>query len=78
MRSGATDPKMTPAKDGVGLDGIPVKIKDGNLYVTTYIPAALFKIAVKDGKAGAVTALKTLFAPWIMRTRCAPSVTVYC
>ena len=32
---------------------------DGNLYVTTYIPAALFKIAVKDGKAGAVTELKT-------------------
>jgi hypothetical protein len=49
---------LAPAKDGVGLDGIAFGA-DGNLYVTTYIPAALFKIAVKDGKAGAVTALKT-------------------
>jgi sugar lactone lactonase YvrE len=54
----ATDPMLAPAKDGVGLDGIAFG-SDGNLYVTTYIPAALFKIAVKDGKAGAVTALKT-------------------
>jgi sugar lactone lactonase YvrE len=53
----ATDPMLAPAKDGVGLDGIAFGA-DGNLYVTTYIPAALFKIAVKDGKAGAVTALK--------------------
>ena len=53
----ATDPALTPAKDGVGLDGIAFG-SDGNLYVTTYIPAELFKIAVKDGKAGAVTALK--------------------
>ncbi len=54
----ATDPMLAPAKDGVGLDGIAFGA-DGNLYVTTYIPAALFKIAVKDGKAGAITALKT-------------------
>jgi sugar lactone lactonase YvrE len=54
----ATDPLLMPAKDGVGLDGIAFG-SDGNLYVTTYIPAALFKIAVKDGKAGAVTALKS-------------------
>jgi sugar lactone lactonase YvrE len=54
----ATDPLLAPAKDGVGLDGIAFG-SDGNLYVTTYIPAALFRIAVKDGKAGAVTALKT-------------------
>ncbi len=54
----ATDPMFAPAKDGVGLDGIAFGA-DGNLYVTTYIPAALFKIAVKDGKAGAITALKT-------------------
>jgi hypothetical protein len=54
----ATDPLLAPAKDGVGLDGIAIGA-DGNVYVTTYIPAALFKIAVKDGKAGAVTALKT-------------------
>ena len=49
---------MAPAKDGVGLDGIAFGA-DGNLYVTTYIPAALFKITVKDGKAGAVTALRS-------------------
>ena len=54
----ATDPSLAPAKDGVGLDGIAVGA-DGNLYVTTFIPAKLFKIAVKDGKAGAVTELKT-------------------
>jgi hypothetical protein len=49
---------LAPAKDGVGLDGIAFGA-DGNLYVTTYIPAALFKITVKDGKAGAVTALRS-------------------
>jgi sugar lactone lactonase YvrE len=54
----ATDPALVPAKDGVGLDGIAFG-SDGNLYVTTYIPAALFRIAVKDGKAGPVTALKS-------------------
>jgi len=54
----ATDPLLMPAKDGVGLDGIAFGA-DGNLYVNTYIPAALFRIAVKDGKAGAITALKT-------------------
>jgi hypothetical protein len=54
----ATDPALAPAKDGVGLDGIAVG-SDGNLYVTTFIPAALFRIAIKDGKAGAVTELKT-------------------
>src|ERR1700738_4481136 len=35
----ATDPALAPAKDGVGLDGIAFG-SDGNLYVTTYIPAA--------------------------------------
>ena len=54
----ATDPLLAPAKDGVGLDGIAFGA-DGNLYVTTFIPAKLFRIAVKDGKAGAVTELKT-------------------
>src|ERR1700691_1289145 len=53
----ATDPSLAPAKDGVGLDGIAVGA-DGNLYVTTFIPAKLFKIAAKDGKAGAATELK--------------------
>ncbi|WP_338697427.1 hypothetical protein V5279_11685 [Bradyrhizobium sp. 26S5] len=53
----ATDPQLAPAKDGVGLDGIAIGA-DGNLYVTTFIPAKLFKIEMKDGKAGAVTELK--------------------
>jgi streptogramin lyase len=53
----ATDPLLAPAKDGVGLDGIAIGA-DGNLYVTTYIPAKLFRIAVKEGEAGAVTELK--------------------
>ena len=58
LEAWATDPLLAPAKDGVGLDGIAIGA-DGNLYVTTFIPAKLFKIAVKDGKAGAVTELKT-------------------
>jgi sugar lactone lactonase YvrE len=53
----ATDPAFAPAKDGVGLDGIAIGA-DGNVYLTTYIPAKLFKVAVKDGKAGAVSELK--------------------
>ena len=53
----ATDPALAPAKDGVGLDGIAIGA-DGSVYVTTYIPAKLFRIAVKDGKAGQVTELK--------------------
>jgi sugar lactone lactonase YvrE len=54
----ATDPLLAPAKDGVGLDGLAIGA-DGNLYVDTYIPAKLFKVTVKDGKAGAVTEMKT-------------------
>ena len=53
----ATDPLLAPAKGGVGLDGIAFG-PDGNLYVTQFIPGALLRIAVKDGKAGVVTALK--------------------
>lgn len=53
----ATDPQLAPAKDGVGLDGIAIG-SDGNVYVTTYIPGRLFRIAAKDGKAGQVTELK--------------------
>jgi sugar lactone lactonase YvrE len=53
----ATDPLLAPAKDGVGIDGLAFGT-DGNLYVNTYIPAKLFRIAVKDGKAGSVTELK--------------------
>jgi sugar lactone lactonase YvrE len=54
----ATDPLLAPAKDGVGIDGIAIGA-DGNVYVNTYIPAKLFRISAKDGKAGAVTELKT-------------------
>ena len=54
----ATSPALAPAKDGVGLDGIAIG-SDGHVYVNTYIPAKLFRIAVKDGKAGEVTELKT-------------------
>jgi sugar lactone lactonase YvrE len=54
----ATDPSLAPAKDGVGLDGIAIG-SDGNLYVTTYIPAKLFEIAVRNGKAGEVFELKS-------------------
>ena len=53
----AANPALAPAKDGVGLDGIAIG-SDGHVYVTTYIPAKLFRIAVKDGKAGDVTELK--------------------
>ena len=53
----ATDPQLALAKDGVGLDGIAIGA-DGNIYVTTFVPAKLFKIEIKDGKAGAVTELK--------------------
>jgi hypothetical protein len=53
----ATDPAFAPAKDGVGLDGIAIGA-DGNIYLTTYIPAKLLRVAVKDGKPGAVTELK--------------------
>lgn len=53
----ATDAALAPAKGGVGLDGIAVG-SDGNLYVTTFIPAKLFRIAMKDGKAGVITELK--------------------
>jgi sugar lactone lactonase YvrE len=53
----ATDPLLAPAKNGVGLDGIAFG-SDGHLYVTQFIPGALFRITVRDGKAGAITALK--------------------
>lgn len=53
----ATDPAFAPAKDGVGLDGIAIGA-DGNIYLTTYIPAKLFRVTVKDGKPGTVTELK--------------------
>lgn len=44
--------------NGAGLDGIAFG-SDGNLYLNTYDPGTFFRVDVKDGKAGAVTKLKT-------------------
>jgi outer membrane protein assembly factor BamB len=52
-----TDAALQPAK-GAGLDGIAFG-SDGNLYVDTYSPAALYRIDVKDGKPGTLTRLTT-------------------
>lgn len=52
-----TDPRFQPGKGG-GLDGIAFG-GDGNLYVTTFVPGEMFRIGVKDGRAGAVTKLET-------------------
>jgi sugar lactone lactonase YvrE len=45
-----------PQGGGAGLDGIAFG-SDGNLYVTTYTAGELFRVEVKDGKAGRVTKL---------------------
>ncbi|WP_233386366.1 hypothetical protein [Methylobacterium sp. C25] len=52
-----TDPLFEPDPKEAGLDGIAFG-KDGNLYVNTFTKAKLFRIDVKDGEAGKVTALK--------------------
>lgn len=52
-----TDPLFEIEPKEAGLDGIAFG-KDGNLYVNTFTKAKLFRIAVADGKAGAVTPLK--------------------
>jgi len=54
----ATDPRFTPPKGGAGLDGIAFG-SDGAVYVNTFTPGGLFKVAVADGKAGEVTTLQT-------------------
>lgn len=51
------DKQFQPPK-GAGLDGIAIGA-DGNVYVNTFNGGELFRIARKDGKAGAVTKLKT-------------------
>jgi streptogramin lyase len=53
----ATDPRLAPAPNGVGLDGIAFGA-DGNLYVTQFIPGALFRITIRDGWARDVTPLR--------------------
>ncbi|GLS44890.1 hypothetical protein [Methylobacterium brachythecii] len=52
-----TDPLFAIEGNEAGLDGIAFG-KDGNLYVNTFTKANLFRIGVKDGEAGKVTALK--------------------
>lgn len=54
----AEDAQFAPPAQGAGLDGIAVG-GDGNLYVTTFHKAELFRISQTDGKAGSVTKLKT-------------------
>lgn len=50
--------KQLQPKQGAGLDGIALG-GDGNIYVNTYNGGDLFRIDVKDGKAGAITKLVT-------------------
>ena len=52
----ARDPRFQAG--AAGLDGIAFGM-DGDLYVTTYTKAELFRIAVTGGTAGAITQLKT-------------------
>lgn len=51
-----SDPLLAPEGQDAGLDGIAFGT-DGNLYVDTFTRAKLFRIDVKDGRAGAVTPL---------------------
>jgi len=53
----ARDSAFSPPKSGgAGLDGIAFG-SDGNLYVTTYAAGCLFRVEVKTGTAGRITAL---------------------
>jgi hypothetical protein len=52
----AHDSAFSPPQGGAGLDGIAFG-SDGNLYVTTYTAGELFRVEVKDGRAGRVTKL---------------------
>lgn len=54
----ASDPVFDGGPNGAGLDGIAFG-KDGHLYVNTFTKGELFRIALKDGKAGAITKLQT-------------------
>ncbi len=54
----ASDPRFAPPKGGAGLDGIAFG-SDGAVYVDTFTPGGLFKVAVTGGKAGEVTTLQT-------------------
>jgi sugar lactone lactonase YvrE len=52
-----SDPSLQPAPDSTGLDGIAFG-SDGNLYFNRFDAADLYRIDVKDGKAGKLTKLK--------------------
>ena len=54
----ASDPQFAPPEQGAGLDGIAIGA-DGAVYVNKFTAGGLFKVAVKDGRAGEVTALQT-------------------
>jgi sugar lactone lactonase YvrE len=51
------DASLQPAPNGTGLDGIAFG-SDGNLYFNRYDAADLYRIDVKDGKAGKLTKLQ--------------------
>ena len=53
----ATDDRFASRAGGAGLDGIAFG-GDGALYVDTFTPGGLFRVEVRDGAAGPVTALK--------------------
>ena len=53
----ATDPAFNPPAKGGGLDGLAFGT-DGNLYADTFTTAELFRVEVKDGKAGTITKLQ--------------------
>jgi len=52
-----TDPSLQPRPDGTGLDGIAFG-SDGNLYFNRYSAADLYRIEVKQAKAGKLTKLR--------------------
>jgi len=52
-----SDPSLQPAPDGTGLDGIAFG-SDGNLYFNRIDAADLYRIDVKDAKAGKLTKLR--------------------
>jgi sugar lactone lactonase YvrE len=52
-----SDPSLQPAPGGTGLDGIAFG-HDGNIYFNRFDAADLYRIDVKDSKAGKLTKLK--------------------
>lgn len=54
----ASDPRFAAPKGGGGLDGIAIG-GDGAIYVNTFTPGSLFRVAMTDGRAGEVTTLQT-------------------